>query len=263
MALGENTDLNPQNGIQGSSRLYKFGTSPNTRSVVTQKVRVLAPAYGADTPGLFQIGVLSNFGPTESRSIEPVRGIGFGDIIAELVPGNTEPMTASVERTMLYLSNLWQSTGYASGVSGPVRSLRHHRWPFDVKQEIVFSTLADHNVVGSTGDGTFEKNKFSTDGGSIKSLKYTGSLGGGGKYGNDTVANSHQILVTYYEGCWWGDWNTSYQKDTAMVMESGTMTITDVHDFSEVTYGEFLATGNDPSLDQFSSQIYDPSTFTT
>ena len=101
-----NTDLNPQSGIQGSSQIYKFGTSPNTRSVATQKVRVLAPAYGGK--GLFQIGVLSNFGPTESRTIEPVRGIGFGDIIAELVPGNTEPMTASVERTMLYLSNLWQ-----------------------------------------------------------------------------------------------------------------------------------------------------------
>ena len=133
-----NTDLNPQSGIQGSSQIYKFGTSPNTRSVVTQKVRVLAPAYGGK--GLFQIGVLSNFGPTESRTIEPVRGIGFGDIIAELVPGNTEPMTASVERTMLYLSNLWQSTGYASGVSGPP-VLRHHRWPFDVEQQIVFSVI--------------------------------------------------------------------------------------------------------------------------
>ena len=26
-----NTDLNPQSGIQGSSQIYKFGTSPNTR----------------------------------------------------------------------------------------------------------------------------------------------------------------------------------------------------------------------------------------
>ena len=260
--MGVNTDLNPGSTIQGSSRLYKFGTSPNTRSVVTQKVRVLAPAYGAETPGLFQIGVLSNFGPTESRSIEPVRGIGFGDIIAELVPGNTEPMTASVERTMLYLSNLWQATGYASGVSGPVRSLRHHRWPFDVKQEIVFSVIADHGVPGATGDGKFTKPGFSASGGAIESLEYTGALGGGGPFGKDNVPGSHQMLITYYEGCWWGDWNTSYQKDTAMVMESGTMTITDVHDFSaNVTYGEFLATGNDPSREQFSSKIYDASTF--
>ena len=46
-----------------------------------------------------------------------------------------------------------------------------------------------------------------------------------------------------------------------MVMESGTVTITDVHDFSSVTYGEFLATGNDPSRGQTGSLIYDD-TFT-
>ena len=254
MASGTNLDLNPQSGIQGSSQIYKFGTSPNTRSVVTQKVRVLAPAYGGS--GLFQIGVLSNFGPTESRTIEPVRGIGFGDIIAELVPGNTEPMTASVERTMLYLSNLWQSTGYASGVSGPVRSLRHHRWPFDVEQQIVFSVIADQELT-ATGDGTGQETGF----GAYGTLKYDGALGGGGELGNGTSPGSHQILITYYEGCWWGDWNTSYQKDTAMVMESGTMTITDVHDFSSVQYGEFLGTGNDPSIGETGSLIYgnDPS----
>ena len=37
-----------------------------------------------------------------------------------------------------------------------------------------------------------------------------------------------------------------------MVMESGTMIITDVHDFASV-YGEFLATGNDPTLGQLGS----------
>jgi hypothetical protein len=249
-----NTDLSPEGGIQGSSQIYNFGTSPNTRSVVTQKVRVLAPAYGGI--GLFQIGVLSNFGPTESRTIEPVRGIGFGDIIAELVPGNTEPMTASVERTMLYLSNLWQSTGYASGVSGPVRSLRHHRWPFDVEQQIVFSTIADREMT-ATGDGTGTEGNFNGVSGSYGSLKYDGALGGGGPQGGfGSAPGSHQILITYYEGCWWGDWNTSFQKDTAMVMESGTMTITDVHDFSSVLYGEFLATGNDPSIGQTGSQLY-------
>ena len=245
-----NTDHAPQGGLQGSSQIYKFGTSPNTRSVVTQKVRVLAPAYGSEKPGLFQMGVLSNFGPSESRTVENVRGIGFGDIIAELVPGNTEPMTASVERTLLYLSTLWQSTGYAAGVSGPVRSLRHHRWPFDIEQQIVFSTIADKEL---SGDGTGTEGGF----GSYGSLKYTGALGGASKnpegLGGD---GSHNILITYYEGCWWNDWSTAFAKDSAMVMESGTMTITDVHDFSDVRYGEFLATGNDPSIGQFNSNIY-------
>ena len=142
-----NTDQNAQNGLQGSSYVYRLGTSPNTRAVVSQKVRILAPSYGSND-ALYQIGVIATFNPTESRTIDPIRGIGFGDIIAELVPSNTEPMTASVERTLLYLSNIWQATGYASGVSGPVRSLRHHRWPFDVEQQIVFSRIADADLAG-------------------------------------------------------------------------------------------------------------------
>ena len=241
---GSNTDLNPQTTglLQGSSYIYRFGTSPNTRSVVTQKVRILAPAYGGD--GLFQIGVLSNFGPTESRTVENVRGIGFGDIIAELVPGNTEPMTASIERTLLYLSNLWQSTGYAGGVSGPVRSLRHHRWPFDIEQQIVFSVIADAETTSQTGFGA------------VGEVAYEGALGGGGPMGKDSEQGSHNVLISYYEGCWWQDWNTAFQKDTAMVMESGTVMITDVHDYSSTTYGEFLATGNDPSIGQTGSDIF-------
>lgn len=242
-----NTDLNPGSGLQGSSQIYKFGTSPNTRSVITQKVRILAPAYGGQ--GLLQIGALSNFGPSESRTIENVRGIGFGDIIAELVPGNTEPMTASVERTMFYLSNLWQSTGYASGVSGPVRSLRHHRWPFDVEQQIVFSVIADREL---TGDGTGSNTGF----GSYGSLQYQGAIGGGGPLGDGNNPGSHNFLITYYSGCWWAGWNTSYAKDSALVMESGDINITDVHDYSSTTLGEFLATGNDPSRGQTGSLVY-------
>ena len=72
-----NTDLNPQNGAQGSSYLYNFGTSPNTRTAVSQKVRILAPAYGSNA-ALFQVGVLSTFSPTESRTIDQVRGINPG-----------------------------------------------------------------------------------------------------------------------------------------------------------------------------------------
>jgi len=243
-----NHDLAPASGLQGDSYIYKLGTTPNTRTVVSQKVRVLAPAYGGGTL-LYQIGVLSNFAPTESRTIENVRGIGFGDMVAELVPGNTEPMTASCERTMLYLANLWQATGFAGGVSGPVRSLRHHRWPFDVKQQVAFSVVSDQDWAGSWSDaGNIGGTGFT---GGVGTQKYPAvttneeSLPAGG-------VGSHTVLITYYEGCWWSDWNTTFQRDTAEVMENGTITITDVHDGSSV-YGEFLATGNDPSIGQFSS----------
>ena len=72
--MASNTDHNPTGGVGGSSPLYRFGTSPNTRSVVTQKCRILTPHYGANDV-LYQMGVLSNFSPNESRSVEPVRGV--------------------------------------------------------------------------------------------------------------------------------------------------------------------------------------------
>ena len=241
-----NTDINPSNGLQGSSYVYDFGTSPNTRTAVSQKVRLLAPAYG-NSSALFQIGVLSSFAPSENRTVDPVRGIGFGDTIAELVPSITSETNASVERALLYLANLWQATGYASGVDGPVRSLRHHRWPFDVEMQLVFSTLADidlnaANVGLNGGSGSFN--------GGVKALEYpfvtpvpeNGPTGGG-----------HSAIITMYETCWWTDFNiNNISAEAGMLMESGTMSVTDVHDFSS-TYGEFIATGNDPTIGQLGS----------
>lgn len=238
-----NTDINPSRGLQGSSYLYDYGTSPNTRTAVSQKVRILAPAYGNNS-ALFQIGVLSTFNPSESRSIEPVRGIGFGDQIAELVPSVTEPMTASTERALLYLANLWQSTGYAAGIDGPVRSLRHHKWPFDVEQQLVFSSIADLDL-GAAGAG-FSGSSGSYNGG-VKAIEYPAVTSVAG-----VSSGGHTAIITMYEACWWQDWNTTFSKDQGLIMESGTMMITDVHDFSSI-YGEFLATGNDPTIGQLGS----------
>ena len=230
-----NTDLSPGAGVaQGTSYVYKQGTSPNTRSVVSQKIRVLAPTYGDNTKQLLQIGVLSSFNMNESRGVEPVRSIGFGDVIAEMVPGNTEPMKCSAERTLLYLSNIWQATGYAGGASGPARSLRHHRWPFDVLQQMVFSVIAD------------KENGESTE---TKTLAY------GPTWRAGEGAGTHRILITMLEGCWWESWSANVSKDQALIAESGDFSATSVHDFSSI-YGEFMETGNDPSRGQYGSVQY-------
>ena len=94
--MAKNLDNNPagQTGVQGASYVYDFGTSPNTRTAVSQKVRLLTPQYG-NAVNLSQMGVISQFNPSESRTVEPVRGVGFGDMIAELVPSVPEPMTGS------------------------------------------------------------------------------------------------------------------------------------------------------------------------
>ncbi len=245
-----NTDINPQKGMQGTSPLYDRGTTPNTRTAVSQKVRILAPAYGTSS-ALFQMGVLYNFAPTESRGIEPVRGIGMGDTVAELVPGNTEHTTASVERALLYLANIWQATGYAAGIDGPVRSLKQHKWPFDIEEQLVFSTLADWDL-DSAGSG-FSGSSGAYNGG-VKAIEFptvteiSGISGGG-----------HTALITMYEACWWAGWNRTYNRDTAIITESGDVNITDTHDYSSL-YGENLASGNDPTIGQIGSVRYGAST---
>lgn len=248
-----NQDMNPQQGgAQGSSYLYQYGTTPNTRIVMSQKVRLLTPAYGGGDQ-LYQIGLVSDFsGVSQSKSHEVARGIGFGDHIAEIVPGVTSEVGISITRALMYLSNIWQATGYAGGVDGAVRSLKHHRWPFDLEYQLVFSTLADADLSGSfaTANDTSTKAKSSEPfHGGHKNLTYPQVSGG-------VQDTTHSVLITMYEACWWTSWDqANMTADGGMVTESGDAQVTDVHDYSS-TYGEFLASGNDPSIGQRPSIRY-------
>jgi hypothetical protein len=131
-------------------------------------------------------------------------------------------------------------------VDGPVRSLRHHKWPFDVEMQLVFSTLAD-NDLSAAGTG-FNGTSGAYNGGT-KAVQYptvtpvpeSGPTTGG-----------HTAIITLYEACWWQDWSATFGADSGIIMESGTMSVTDVHDYASV-YGEFLATGNDPTIGQIGS----------
>ena len=115
--------------------IYRQGTTPNTRLLNTQRVKVYS--FDAEDQGNFnQIGLIQTWNPSDSRTIEPVRGVGFGDQIAELGVGVTD-LTATAGIMMMYLRNILQVFGYKAGSSGLIRSLKHHRWPFDVKEEIV------------------------------------------------------------------------------------------------------------------------------
>ena len=180
------------------SYIFRNGVSPNTLSVISSKNRIYATnSQGTRT----QIGVVATFDPSESRTIEPIRGIGFGDHIAELVPGVTDPMTISITRTALYTSNIYQVFGYKAGVDGIVRSLRHHRWPFDINQEIVFSKLA-------------------VDNGAASDYSYSDVNGD-----NEGITSA---LLTIYEACWLNDYSVSYASDTAIVQETVTINVSDI-----------------------------------
>lgn len=261
-----NKDMNPQAGVQGTSALYKFNSSPNTRAVVSQKCRVLTPAYGSDDGLLYQIGVVSEFSISgSSRDAGEYRGIGFGDQIAELVPGVTGVHTVSFTRALLYLSNAHQAFGYAGGVDGPVRTLQQHRWPFDVEQQLVFSTLADTeapttSVTKGLVDVDFTSQNATngqlTTGELVEEVRGQIQNRAPGQAGS----NKHKALITYCEGCWITSLDPGgMTSDGGVINQSVEANVTDVHDLYS-TYGEFMATGNDPTLGQNSSLLYGTAT---
>lgn len=203
--------------------VHRHGVTPETMSVISTKNKIYAIPADTGSAEAFQIGVIATFDPSESRGIETVRGIGFGDHVAELVPGVTEPMTISVTRTAQYLSMIYQVFGYKGGIDGLVRSLRHHKWPFDVRQEQVISSI---NQV--TQETTSQKTSL-TNAGIVRSSDEFDL--------NSQDGTALDAIVTLYEGCWMSDYSTSYASDTALVQESVTLNVTDIIS-SDVNYKE-------------------------
>ncbi len=209
--------------VSTANYIYRMGTAPNTRSAVSQKNKVYG--YATNAQGFQQIGVISEFGFDESRTIDPVRGVGFGDQIAELVPSVTEPMTLTLNKTLLYTANLFQVLGYKGGIDGLARSLRHHRWPFDIKQELVISELSvlqDPNGAAVTATVTT------------------------GPTAADNPIVTPKALLTFFEGCWMNSYSASFTSDAAMVAENSSVTVTDIIDGIS-QYGEFIDTGLAPT----------------
>lgn len=207
------------------SYIYRRGSSPNTRVAISQKNRVFSKPF-AKVPVQKQIGVLSTFDWSESRAIDPVRGVGFGDKIQELVPGVTEPMTLTLNRTLLYTASIAQEVGYRGGVDGLVRSLRQHKWPFDMRSELVFSEL-----VSALDQAAILIRTLSSD-----------------------SQDPNLCLITFYEACWLNSVSASFPSDSAIVMEDASATCTDVTDGLSTygtgpdNYGDLLDSGNNPIL---------------
>lgn len=211
------------------SYIYRQGTAPNTRVAVSQKNKIYGYMAGKGAGGGFQqIGVISEFGFDESKSVEAVRGVGFGDQIAELVPSVTEPMTLTLNRTLLYTANIFQVVGYKGGVEGLVRSLRHHRWPFDLKQELVFSELSSSETIGDITGVNGYKPAVKQPGGNVLS-----------------PTSQVKALLTFYEGCWINSYSASFSSDSALVAENSSVTVTDIID-GVSQYGEFIESGLAP-----------------
>jgi hypothetical protein len=208
--------------------IYRKGMSPETRTVISTKNKIYSKAAGQSN--FSQIGVVASFEPSDSRSVEAIRGIGYGDQIAELIPNASDPISISVTRSALYLSLLMQTFGYNAGVDGLVRALKHHRWPFDIKQEIVFSEIATQDVGGAPGAVT------SSEGGSLRAL------------------------ITLYEGCWMTSYSWSYSSDTSLVQENCDISCSDIMDMKS-NYETYIQpgsvdSGNNPFAGQGGSQRF-------
>lgn len=200
--------------------LYRQGMSAQTKTVVSSRFKIFSHAVGV---GKFQrMGVTSSFNITESRNVDVVRGLGYGDQVAELVPGVTEPMSLTVTRTALYLANIFQMLGYKGGVSGAVRSLKHHKWPFDIRTEIVFPELISE--ASDLQQATTAE--VAAEGG-------LNNLGNPGLY----------AVATVYEGGWITSYSTAYNIEQAAISEDVTIMISDVFDIAGSVYGEFLDAG--------------------
>jgi hypothetical protein len=202
------------------SYLYKQGASAQTKSVVSSRFKIYSHVVGV---GKFvKMGVTTSFNVSESKNVDTIRGLGYGDQIAELVPGVTQPMSLTINRHALYLANIQQMFGYKAGASGLVRSLKHHKWPFDIKTEIVFSELAseDPNV------GAAIRADVPNEGG-------LNNLGNPGLY----------AVVTVYLGCWMTNYSTAYQVEQAAVSEDATVMVSDIEDGMGSVYGEFIDSG--------------------
>ena len=173
-----------------------------THAAVSQKSRLYA--HNARDQQSY-IGAISNFQPSQGRSTEAIKGIGAGDIHIELVPNFSDIYTFSVETALFYLRNAFQVFGYKGGVDGLVRALRHHRYPFDVKQEIAFSEIAQNDEDNTKAD-------------TIKDV----TIGGA----------TYKALVTYYEACWIVRYSNTYGTDRSVIGESLEINCTDIFPIS-------------------------------
>jgi len=183
------------------SDIYRKGLSPQTKSISSSRNRLFAVSSQSDAVQV-ALGVVSSFAPSDARNTEAVRGIGFGDQIAELVPGMSDPISITLNRTALYHMNIFQALGYKGGIDGVVRALKHHRWPFDLRQEVVIS-----EVDTLTGGGIGE------------------AVGGTGP---EAGIDAPRVIATLYAGCWITQYGSTFNVDTALVAEDVTLTVTDI-----------------------------------
>lgn len=235
----------------GQNNVLVSGAMPHSRHVLSSRVRILGigfnPANNQDNSreDYQVVGAISSFGVSQSRTLEPVRGIGMGDHIIEMVPGQSEPISLSISRAALAMSNLFQEFGYAGGVDGVVRALKHHRYPVDIKQETLISNIADEAALKSYNDGDLVFNNLKSATGKTATPTPAFQAWQNEENLNDFQNGGFKAVITWYLGCWFEDFNVTYGVDNAVISEESTIKVTDVSALdSRTVYVPFPRSGN-------------------
>jgi hypothetical protein len=213
------------------------GAMPHTRAALSSRSRVFGVNPRNTETELELIGAISNFAISSSRNIEPIRGIGVGDHIVEMVPGQSDPVELQVTRFALCMSNIFQEFGYFGGTDGLVRALKHHRYPVDIKHELLISKLASGKAMTSLGldNAPVVKTDPKQPGTQGKVHPQATAEPWKGYDRADNLEDSNfgfTALITWYEGCWFSSYNVAYPVDTAAITEDATLIVTDVSGFA-------------------------------
>lgn len=217
-----------------TSEIYVSGAMPHSRHVLSSRVRILGVKYQKENsanikPDNYEVvGAISNFQVQNNRPLEPVRGIGLGDHIMEMVPGQSEPMSLNITRAALSLSNIFQEFGYAGGVDGIVRALKHHRYPVDIKQEILVSKIASGTKFDSVQGPHVENSPSPATAGGPKAGVDAFKAWQNEEDLTDETNGGFRAIVTWYLGCWFEDYSVTYGVDTTVVSEEATIKVSDV-----------------------------------
>lgn len=148
-----------------TNSVYSRGMVPHTCIAMASSVRIFSK--NADTGQFAQIGLIQSFRPNDTRRMERARGVGFGDRVAEIVPGTTDTQI-TVTRMAMYEENILESFGYHTGFNkggtrGSVRSLSHLKNPFDINEVIVFHARQGDPTLNSLPGGNERLGFFPTE----------------------------------------------------------------------------------------------------
>lgn len=225
------------------------GPMPHTRAIVSSRSRVFAinptDTKGGNISPDQLVGTISSFGITSTKNVEAIRGIGLGDHIVEMVPGQSEPVELQVTKFLMGLENIHQAFGYTGGVDGIVRALKHHRYPVDIKHEILVSTVAESTVANnSTLSNPTVINNGPSTGGDISNYK---------AFANRDSLQLFKAIVTWYEGCWFTSFSVTYGSDASAITEDASIVVTDVSGHPQ---GTILIPNNDYITSGIPSRIW-------